>query len=833
VDAVAHVQNLRLQLQRVLLEAAERISGSEAMLAVNRANVQALLEVIHAYEAVIGRPPDLRTTAWNVLSSDDLRRLQQQVNEDRLEVLKALDASPASERPISLLTRQREIASWADALAKEQAQRASAPTRGPPDIEDRFTLREARTRFQGIDRAERQWRGTFDQHLAFQTELRLSANPGDASLTQLRRVAPLPRLAAPKPGVTRGPPTIPSVQADLELAAQHEFDATIARSPIDRAHVRARVRTSLGWLNAYGVPRQASSDWGADLLSVETLNRLKTNYADWQVALLQQASAVGDPTVQSEIREASQRLNQIQTELDRRAFGWLAEGLPTSEQPLTLRADRSRPGAIRTYELSTTRTQLLNELVLLQKEADNRPLTDVSLQRAIAKTSASLEAEDARLTGLVRSRLDQIEAAILQTGRGPEAAAEGHRMVQARGMLKAGRSPAEVLAFVGELRTALPATPRPVALRVLTQSHRTSAAAARSEVFEVPIPSNVPKTAITPAETDFARLFPRSERAADRWTRSYRGIIEDIRRAPGGVVVDTMLAASWNPRIQAARVDPVSGALTIKVADQWQPVEPAVDVETMRLAYAFVRDGRVVVADLRNINVLQSEQIARAIFRNGIPVNSDVGPFVELLASLTSVNIHPSLQDTTLALKMIAVDQLIFELLPDTPQPVRLSGSDTVLGINVATLRNLYWEDFHDLSDPDAWRGLFQKSILSAVGADLTRNADGWHADVDLRFGIYRLPPAKEQGPAMLLKRSTAWLQGQQARLQRLPVLAPLIQFAAATAIMRTVVEQGIENNFDELVGVPVVWKATPSLLCRTDGRNPCGLEKLQHAFAR
>src|SRR5262249_27859303 len=149
-------------------------------------------------------------------------------------------------------------------------------------------------------------------------------------------------------------------------------------------------------------------------------------------------------------------------------------------------------------------------------------------------------------------------------------------------------------------------------------------------------------------------------------------------------------------------------------------------------------------------------------------------------------------------------------------------------GLNITALRNLYLQDFHNLSNPDSWRALFQKSILSVVDTDVQFEGSQVRVNVRFKFSIYRLPAAKNAGRAILLEKSSAWLQDNEPSLRALPILNPLVRFSAATAIMRTVIENGISNNFDVLLAVPTGEIPTPRLLCRPDGGAQCGIRTLQ-----
>jgi len=268
--------------------------------------------------------------------------------------------------------------------------------------------------------------------------------------------------------------------------------------------------------------------------------------------------------------------------------------------------------------------------------------------------------------------------------------------------------------------------------------------------------------------------------------------------------------------------------LTVRIDDRWLTVEPRSDAETLRLAYAFVRDGRVMPIDLRNLDVNETGSLAKQITAGIAPGRSDWEKIADALDSLTAVNVHPVLKDSRLATAMIYIDQFIFDLVPDQLDPAPLYGASTRFGLNVGALRSLYIEDFHNLSNPNAWRALFQKSILAV--AETTASVDGDRVRVDpvLKFAIYRLPAAKSDGPAISLQKSTSWLQQNEPQLKKVPVLDPLIRFAATTAVIRTALENGIPNNFETLLAVPVAEVTTPRLLCRPEGRRPCGIDQLR-----
>jgi hypothetical protein len=304
--------------------------------------------------------------------------------------------------------------------------------------------------------------------------------------------------------------------------------------------------------------------------------------------------------------------------------------------------------------------------------------------------------------------------------------------------------------------------------------------------------------------------------------------MEDLQRAPGGIVIDAKLPAPLVVRIQQARFDPASGALALQIEGRAKKVEPAVDAETIRIAYAFVRDGRVMPMDLRNINNLESLWLAHQIVPNRDLGPSDRQKIDEALSHFTAVNAHPAIRDTGVAMQMIRADQFIFDLLPDGFDTSPLYGSSVRFGLDIAPLRSIYQHELFSLSNPDAWRALFQKSILSVVEVRAEAGEDWVRLDPQLRFAIFRLPAARNAGQGFPMEKATAWLQEHEREFKTRPVLEPLIRFAGAVAVIRTVLDAKVPNNLDDVLGVAVKAVPTPRLLCRSEDRNPCGLANLQ-----
>jgi hypothetical protein len=840
-EALEHVESLRAELKLAILESAKNGTGSESVLAGGRAQIESLLDVIHAYEQAVGRPPEARTTAWNILTADELVGLEKEALQHQFAVQKAIDGLPAVERPPFLLARQREIASWIDELHRETARRVAGSPRGPPEIPEGISLRSVRARFPGITAVERQAGTLFEKHLAYQVELRLSNSPGDASLNALRDL--LPRMQEPVYRVApkRPPPTVKDTIDDLEQAVREEKDATILRDPVRRAVVRARIDADLKWLEINGTARDLRSPWGADLVSTETLKSLRKEYADWQFRLTEESGGIRSEASVFEMEHVRQRLSEIDAALDGRTFHWGQDGGPIAEDPTVSprtpnpRGPRpSGPPATQSYEIGMERDRLSSELKYLQQEADTPgALENVSLRRAITQTGADLKAETDRLIGRARAALDRAEINLLENGRGTRGAAEGAKLLRARQAIAAGENPAD-LAYTLESSPFLKArSTSPSTLTVLTENPSLpKSGAARAQLLELPIRrgSLAGGAAANQAVAEFEDLFPRTDRAQDFWTRSYKGVMEDLRRAPGGIVIDAKLPAAVGTRIEKAQFDPETGDLRLLIGGSLKEVQPRVDAETVRIAYAFVKDGRVMPMDLRNINSAESLLLAHEIVPQRDLGPSDWQKIDDALSHFTAVNAHPAIQDTEIAMQMIRADQFIFDLLPDGFDTIPLYGSSVRFGLDIAPLRRIYQQELFSLSNPEAWRALFQKSILSVVGVRADVGSDRVRIDPQLRFAIYRLPASKVAGKGFPLEKSAAWLQEREAQFKSLAVLDPLIRFATAVAVVRTVLDENVPNNLDEVLGVTVKVTPTPRLLCRSEDRDVCGLASLRMA---
>src|SRR5262249_13064950 len=74
-------------------------------------------------------------------------------------------------------------------------------------------------------------------------------------------------------------------------------------------------------------------------------------------------------------------------------------------------------------------------------------------------------------------------------------------------------------------------------------------------------------------------------------------------KAPGGVVVDTLLPQNEAGQLKGVSYEPRSHHFRLWIGNQWFTVEPEVRPEIARAALAFVLDGRVAAVDIGSFTV--------------------------------------------------------------------------------------------------------------------------------------------------------------------------------------------------------------------------------------
>jgi hypothetical protein len=873
--ASATVERLRADLARANLQAIHEWTSSDAVIATLCAAVHHKRDLINAYEDVMGSAASgAKTTEFNVHTRSELISIRNELTAALASVEKARHSATTS---IALDVRQREIEHLRSRIDTELAARRGEERPVLMTVDPALTLEQAHER--STDLAAMEADG-YVRHLRLQVELRSQGNSRDPHLAILRDqlIAPRPPPPAgngdfgpdgpwPSPPATLGekprPPPSPAGRAeammDRLVTATHDELIAFERGDLTAlARARGQVRAYSEWLRTV-----AGHVADVPELAVLTDGQLLDSSRRYSAFLLAEERAPQTSEIPWKREVARIRSSAIRLELERRA---LATDSPidagetlirrVTKIPLTpqrLALERRFDAAIAGAESLEAQKLVDIEGVLhsrslgtfaerSQKESlryDVRALTaaweeiqtaprdllisgrgaSIAQQaRAITATEVSLRSAAAALQERISaagSGLDA-ESAILRRiartgGRPIDVQTALRRMENLRG----GASRIENV--IVEISTA------DVAAGVPYTAERITAAAG-------PLHPEPATQAASPKE--FKELFP----AAEQWTRSEKGLLENLGRAPGGIIIDPSIPSSLASQIEAARVDPTSGRIDLRLGGRWCHVQPQLPPGGVRAAWAYVTVGSAVAIDLRPLDPEEAEYLAAAYSPNDSSAD-EKKRLADTISDFISVNLNPAVVATRVGRDLIVTDELIFDLLP--LEDVRDEKSDVAGGLDIRTLREKVLSDRRTLlSDPHLWSRTL-KSIITFSRIEATVEAD----EVALRpvphFLIAAVPAQGTTARAagvepLLFPRSSEWFDEHRRQLSAsYAPLRSVSEFAAVVAILRTVVRDRKPNNFDVLIAANSTAVETPRFLCRARSTRDCNPEFLHQMLER
>src|SRR5436305_590889 len=121
--ASIYIESLRQQLGDRVVEMLNHNASGEAVVAILRAEVQAIAENIRAYEESLGTGDGALTTEWNVLSTTQLSTLHEQVRDTLVALEKQAAPLSHTEVPTSLSRRIQEVRFQLSGLRAELGER--------------------------------------------------------------------------------------------------------------------------------------------------------------------------------------------------------------------------------------------------------------------------------------------------------------------------------------------------------------------------------------------------------------------------------------------------------------------------------------------------------------------------------------------------------------------------------------------------------------------------------------------------------------------------------------------------------------------------------------
>lgn len=669
----------------------------------------------------------------------------------------------------------------------------------------------------------------------------------------------------------------PSQKAsNLGRAAQQEAAAVIARDPVLIAQSRAQVTTQARWFQTALKTDMQPSQLALGSLESEQLLAMRESYQRFLSGLAQERMMQpANPALDIEIAGTRQRMNAIDGILRGRHLPQSGQTIVVSGAEELAAAARVAPRSpeLLAYERSLNVTLARETTVELRLQLDlPRVAPDQSLYRAYQASLDARLAAQAELLERSFATAQQVSKDALIHGRGPKgtAAAMDSLSVQREFELEAQslrskiherlRSPTvDRVALRGTLGRldSIPVRAGPAASGraglegALVRLERSAVAVSSWQVDVPEVRLGIqngraldafesvdirPRSSVLPRKLPGARvpqnfqsLFP----GEAGWTKSWRGLTSDLGRAPGGVIVEATLPSFIERRFDFVRVDQDSGALNLRISGVWKAVRPAIPIDILRTAWAFTLDGRAVAVDLRYLDreEMQWLLLAYGAHQPLVAAQENWNRIHEVLALITSVNLHPALVHTKLGMDFIAADELIFDLLQD--QSLRSTEREHRYGFDLRELRDTYVRDYPEsLQDLHFKERLFSKSILSVLEVRTIENERSIRVLPRFRFDIFSLAVEGRGIAPRRLEHSSGWFdQHAEALRQRVPALARVAAFANAVAIFRTVVLQKVANNLNELALRSVPLDKTPRLLCRGRVVEKCKGQDFQRAL--
>lgn len=859
--ATIKVDRLRLDLRIKLEMLFRRSTSSEAAVAVYRADAESTLDGIRAYEKALGEGAGEETTFINVLSDQEIQGMRGLLRA-RLDALNAARLNtPQQHLSTSLEFRYRELDGWVRGLDKEIARRARTGQAELKPIRSGILAEDARSRYPAVKIADGIGREqNFQQRLALQVNSRLHTAPDDASLKVMRDE--LPKLKNPDlvSQTARGPP--PTVEEGLARIRSAQFDeltAVTRRDPVAIAKARAKLAANREWLRLASEDRPITSELVLSETSTEELLNLREGWQNWQANLMvEQQSPSHNASVDFQIKEARGRIGELDAIIERRLlrpppeggdFSAIAKGTGTPSTP-----------RLRAFGRTWDRQLSHNELTELTKLSnDPTPVPDPGLREAAGKAVRARITAEAKAIREAYGETLRLEREVLISGRGRAARESGEQIRRARNLIQSGAedlrasladpvfaNDLEVSKLVKSLSDIPPTKPGAGAnsldrgLIALENARDAEKIAVQPRDIEIQAVANS-KAPVEPAYRITLPPMPADEGPNPLIKRpiDYGGLyggrrqtlietLKDLKRAPGGVIVDAKLPTQLAGRLKSLEVDVSTGAVKVLLDDSWRTLKTREDPLLARSAWAFVSDEQIAVIDLRPLEHTEALWLFLQYGDRRLPPGESA-LIVQQVGRLTSVNVNDALRDTSLVPQLIAADQLMFDLLPR--RAFAVEGEDERYGLPLRDLRLAFRADAGaELNRPNWQDVLFNKSLLTVSEVSYEEGPQ-LILSPKLSFNLFGVPA---RGPdAIRLPNSEHWFAVHEEQLKALEQLRPLCEFATLVALFRSAKERGIPHNLDDLIEVPSPPFNAPRFIVRRDRVGQQKWEQLKSSLTR
>ena len=841
-SAAQYTESLRSQLDAVVMSLIDQSTSSEANLAVLRAHIATFKEVINLFENLPGSDDGPLTTEWNVLSDDQLQQLQERARADLVQLQQSVAGIYQADLASAIRKRIEDLKTYAGALKAEGASRVNG-RKALRKINPELSFAQASTLDPKLaELSGNGWAVRFERWLRLNVQLQKAHAEKDATLigldmrlSELHSIDAKQRLSKnskqlreltaiisethfPKPPPRGKPPEgssgsirppqqpasggrdPPQMVAELQAAAEIHVKAAARGDQVLLAWSKARMSTATRWFQErLGQDKSSASQI---LMAAQSESQLEALREDWRTYYTTAAQNLHGAIIT--LDEARVEIDHLDKALAlRRARDKASQG----PKDLIRRAYKNNNKSFeREFDL-----HLSHEfLVELQKLSDvTEPYrADRRIPLLLRSTADNVLKVEGTLLARLWNDLEESWGRTLIYGRGAEATKVARKLMIAREAVKsaAGAVREKIRARQAVSPNALQDTLElirriPDGSGVATDSYIRLAEAAIYDARTSPHPtSNLAgafKTQnsllsqdiqIFPSggASDFAGLTkpPFEERfplAAD-WTHSAAGAKAVIERAPGGIIIDAAMPRKYLGCLEEIKIDVRSGKLKIKWDGSWREMIPHVTAETARAAWAYVHDPRVIAIDMSRLD-----------HRKNIWLNNTEYMVYNL------VNLHPALTDRAIGLDLIRADKIIFGILN---LDYYFQGAEAAGSIYLKEVL------------PDS-QG--RKSMITASTVLVSPSRSSLKVSVDPVLEVFNVPVPKgrrQSTTSPLMKETSKWMTSHKDEIRRFfPSLDNVLTFAAVTAVFRSVYEDGIPNNLDDLwsvsekpISTPRVW---------------------------
>lgn len=809
-----HLSELKNELRLQVLAMLDKGTSSEAVIAINKAKIDLLLDEINTIEKLFGEPHGRFTSEFNAFIDGDLVAISERIKMQIVALKKSAAKFPESDIPIELLLRHDELEGALQDVQREIEKRKHSISESKlKEIDKTISYEQINENEQYLNKFTPDKREElYADKLRLQVEMRLHISPGDASLANLSN-APAQKKYLLKNVSGRPPPStsntpVNDVLGEINTAIFAEQEALEVRDVLGIATARRNKIIYHEWLKvAFDHKVEINSPY--QTLSVQDLKTLKLRNERFLVNLHKESIKTSSSQAAIEIKETELRIALIETIIQERP-----DAFPFASPYLDLSPVRGPPLA--EFEAKLPYFEKYTEAKELRLLSDLPfHIEDQRVKQAYEENIKSLK------------RLEE-NALIICKGSQGEAAL--NELIQTKKSILQNRSTSltivdNTVAVNEDLQSialkisalsdkidGLTVTQKTINWQSITPNEESRAKETRS----------LNQSSVKTNTANYNKAFPKNE----TWTKSKQGLINDIRKAPGGIIIDGKIKSQIGKDISRADFDVFATDIKILNKGRWYTVELTKNWTVLRQAWAYVNDERVAAIDLRPISADEVIQLTNQIFASTPKL--DKKTFTDKLhrtiPGLSIVNMHPAFQNTGIGKSLILADQLIFDLLPLTDGVGQVEGQFSryrSMGLNIDKLREARLRDsfLESIVINDGPRSLF-KSIISIDSVSMILK-DTYTLISKLDFQVYSIPNKKSGAGYTRLENCINWFAANRhILLSNISYLADLYELSNAIAFFKMIKTMKIENNFNDLVYLTIDTTQTPDYLFNNKDKN-------------